>query len=488
MPTIKKLLNNIDLIKTSNNLLENEDVGGIQYDSRQVTSGDLFVAIKGFKTDGHLYIPQAVANKALAVVIDDPAYCSGDYPWILVKDTRKALALLSATFYNNPSEKFLLIGVTGTNGKTTTTNLIAKIFEDQGHKVGLIGTIHNRIGDKIIPVERTTPETLDLQALFSQMVQEKVTCVVMEVSSHALDLHRVLGSYFDIGVFTNLTPEHLDYHQTMEDYYKAKAKLFTEYLQGENKFAIINADDPWGQRLLKDSSSSKLSYGIDEKTDLQGSKLVITNKGVKYQVQDLSLDLKLTGKFNVYNSLAALGVAKCMNIKLTEAIQSLEKVEGISGRFQLVPGNQDFSIIVDYAHTADSLVNILTTAKEFAKKRIITVFGCGGDRDRTKRPLMGEAAATYSDFCFITSDNPRTEDPQDIIADILPGVEKIGKDKYKVIIDRKEAIKEAINLAERDDIIIIAGKGHETYQEIKGKKYPFDDKEIAQEILKELGW
>ena len=215
---------------------------------------------------------------------------------------------------------------------------------------------------------------------------------------------------------------------------------------------------------------------------------MITNKGVKYQVQDLSLDLKLTGKFNVYNSLAALGVAKCMNIKPTEAIQSLEKVEGISGRFQLVPGNQDFSIIVDYAHTADSLVNILTTAKEFAKKRIITVFGCGGDRDRTKRPLMGEAAATYSDFCFITSDNPRTEDPQDIIADILPGVEKIGKDKYKVIIDRKEAIKEAINLAERDDIIIIAGKGHETYQEIKEKKYPFDDKEIAQEILKELGY
>lgn len=487
MPAINSLLSTIDIIDTSNNL--EGFVKGLKYDSREVTAGDLFIAIKGFKTDGHLYIQKAVEKEAMAVVIDNPAYCSQEYPWILVKDTRKALALLSTTFYNNPSNNFLLIGVTGTNGKTTTTNLIAKIFEDQGHKIGLIGTIHNRIGERIIPVERTTPESLDLQALFAQMVQEKVTCVVMEVSSHALDLRRVYGTNFDIGVFTNLTQDHLDYHQNMEEYYQAKAKLFKKYLQGENKYAIINADDPWGKRLLEETSAPKLSYGIDEKSDVQGSKLSVTNRGVRYQIQGLPIDLRLTGKFNAYNSLAALSVAQCMEIPLTKAIQSLEAIEGVPGRFQLVPGNQDFSIIVDYAHTPDSLVNVLTTAKGFAKNRIITVFGCGGDRDRTKRPLMGEAAATYSDFCFVTSDNPRTEDPQGIIADIIPGMDKkIEKDKYKVIIDRREAIKEALNLAQRDDIIIIAGKGHETYQEINGQKYPFDDKEIAEEILKELGY
>jgi UDP-N-acetylmuramoyl-L-alanyl-D-glutamate--2,6-diaminopimelate ligase len=461
------------------------EITGIKYDSRQVSRGDLFVAIKGFKTDGHLYIGKAMENGASAVVIEDEKYCSDQYPWIFVANSRSALADLSAAFYDYPSRKFTLIGVTGTNGKTTTTNLIAKIFEDQGKKVGLIGTIHNRIGDKIIPVERTTPESSDLQKLFQEMVENDVNYVVMEVSSHALDLERVRGSEFDIAVFTNLTQDHLDYHQTMEEYYQAKAKLFKGMGTKNVKFAVINGDDSWGQKLLKETESAKISYGIDYEVDVKAENIKISASGVSYHIGTNPVKLQLTGKFNVYNSLAALTVALAEGVSLKDAIASLEKVSGIAGRFQLVEGTEDFAVIVDYAHTPDSLVNILTTAREFARGRIITVFGCGGDRDRSKRPLMGKAAAQYSDYCIVTSDNPRSEDPERIIKDILPGLEEImDKDKYQTIIDRKRAIEEAINLARKDDIIIIAGKGHETYQEIKGRKYPFDDKRVAEEILK----
>jgi len=465
------------------------EITGIKYDSRQVQEGDLFVAIKGFKTDGHRYIKNALAQGAAAVVLEDKSYCSTEFPWILVENSRKALADLSAAFYDHPSRKFLLIGVTGTNGKTTTTNLIAKILEDQGEKVGLVGTIHNRIGEKIIPVERTTPESSDLQELFSQMVREGVTGVVMEVSSHALDLARVRGCEFDIAVFTNLTQDHLDYHKSMEEYYQAKAKLFTEL--GKNaaknykKVAIINGDDPWGGRLLEETPVEKLSYGIDKNVDLKAEEIKISSSGVSYLLNGEKVNLQLTGKFNVYNSLASLAVVQSLQIPPEKAIGTLEKVTGIAGRFQLVEGAEDFAVIVDYAHTPDSLINILTTAQEFAKGRIITVFGCGGDRDRTKRPIMGKAAAQYSDYAIVTSDNPRTEDPQQIIEDILPGIKEVaGSDKYRVVVDRKEAITEALKMAKKDDIVIIAGKGHETYQEINGKKYPFDDKKVAEEILK----
>jgi len=465
------------------------EVTGIKYDSRQVQKGDLFVAIKGFKTDGHEYIKQAVANGACAVVLEDKSFCSSEFPWVLVENSRNTLADISAIFYGHPSRKFLLVGVTGTNGKTTTTNLIAKIFEEQGRKVGLVGTIHNRIGEKVIPVERTTPESSDLQELFSQMVIEGVTCVVMEVSSHALDLARVRGSEFDIAVFTNLTQDHLDYHKSMEEYYRAKSKLFIELgkdaAKDNKKIAVINGDDPWGQKLLSETSVEKISYGIEKEVDIKAEEIKITNSGVSYLVNKEKVNLQLTGKFNVYNSLAALAVAKSQAVSLGKAINTLENITGIAGRFQLVEGTEDFAVIVDYAHTPDSLVNILTTAQEFAKGRIITVFGCGGDRDRTKRPIMGKAAAQYSDFSIVTSDNPRTEDPQQIIEDILPGIkEAASSDKYRVVVDRKEAITEALKMAKKDDIIIIAGKGHETYQEINGKKYPFDDKKVAEEILK----
>ncbi|MGI6225449.1 MAG: UDP-N-acetylmuramoyl-L-alanyl-D-glutamate--2,6-diaminopimelate ligase [Peptococcales bacterium] len=467
------------------------EISGIKYDSRLIKPGDLFVAIKGFKTDGHQYIKNALANGASAVVLEDEVYCSPDFPWVLVENARNALADLSVIFYNYPSQKIILVGVTGTNGKTTTTNLIAKIFEDQGHEVGLIGTIHNRIGKRIIPVERTTPESSDLQELLSEMVTEGVTCVVMEVSSHALDLARVRGCEFDITVFTNLTQDHLDYHKTMEDYYRAKAKLFTDLglnsTKKNRKVAVINGDNPWGQKLLAETTQKQISYGVDEDVDLKAEEIKITANGVSYCIEREKVDLKLTGKFNVYNSLAALAVAKSQGYALEDAIKSLEDISSIAGRFELVQGGGDFAVIVDYAHTPDGLINILTTAEEFTKGRIITVFGCGGDRDRTKRPLMGKAAAEHSDYLIITSDNPRTENPEQIIEDILPGVnEIISKNKYQVVVERKEAIREALKMAQKDDIVIIAGKGHETYQEINGKKYPFDDKLVALQCLQEL--
>ncbi len=480
-----------DIPKIAVSGILDREIKGIKYDSRLVQEGDLFVAIKGFKTDGHRYIKDALNRGAVAIVLEEKEHCSDEFPWVLVENSRNTLADLSNVFYNYPSRKFLLIGVTGTNGKTTTTNLISKIFEDQGHKVGLVGTIHNRIGEKIMPVERTTPESSDLQELFSQMVEQGVSCVVMEVSSHALDLARVRGCDFDIAVFTNLSQDHLDYHPTMEDYFSAKAKLFTGLALKDStekrKFAVINVDDPWGQKLINEIHGQKISYGVENEANFRAENINITSNGVSYQINEKGVQLQLTGKFNVYNSLAAIAVAHSQGISLDKAIKSLEEVSGIPGRFQLVEGTQDFAVIVDYAHTPDSLINVLTTAREFAKGRIITVFGCGGDRDRTKRPLMGKAAAQYSDFTIITSDNPRTEDPEQIIADILPGVkEMVGPEKYLVVVDRKEAIAEALKMARKDDIIIIAGKGHETYQEIKGKKYPFDDKKVAEEMLKHL--
>ncbi|MFZ5944153.1 MAG: UDP-N-acetylmuramoyl-L-alanyl-D-glutamate--2,6-diaminopimelate ligase [Bacillota bacterium] len=489
MVLLSSLLEGIELNSISR--IEGLAIKGIKYDSRQVTKDDLFVAIRGFKTDGHKYIEKAIANGACAVVIEDAAYRSDRYPWLLVNSSREVLADLSAAFNDHPSREFLLIGVTGTNGKTTTTNLIAKVLEDQGHKVGLIGTIHNRIGNKIIPVERTTPESLDLQQLFKEMVENKVDSVIMEVSSHALDLHRVRGSDFDVAVFTNLTQDHLDYHHTMEKYYQAKAALFTRLLgskspKAREKLAVINGDDPWGQKLLKDTKVKTVTYGINSTVDFKAEDIQIASTGVSYSVNDSLVQLQLTGKFNVYNSLAALAVVANLGIPLQAAAQSLKQM-AVSGRFQLVEGTDDFAVIVDYAHTPDSLINILATAQEFVQGRIITVFGCGGDRDRTKRPIMGKAAAQYSDFCIVTSDNPRSEEPERIIGDILPGLQEIStQEKYKVVIDRKKAIEEALNMADRGDIVIIAGKGHETYQEIKGQKYPFDDKEVAEEILKVL--
>ncbi len=460
-------------------------ITGVTYDSRQVELGNLFVAIKGLNSDGHQYITQALEKGAIAVIITEEAYCDMDYPWILVEDSRLALAQISSAYYGHPSEKLTVIGVTGTNGKTTTTNLIAHILESQGHQIGLIGTNHIRIGEEILPVSRTTPESSDLQALLAQMVEKGASYAIMEVSSHALELSRVACCEFDVAVFTNLTQDHLDYHQSMENYCKAKTRLFgmldrSKRKIGVEKTAVINIDDPWAAQFMVATAMPMITYGIDKEASWKAEQVVIAADGAAFVVDDLPVKLHLTGKFNVYNALAALAAATALGIDSKAAIEALESAQGVAGRFQRVAGSRAYTVLVDYAHTPDGLKNVIETALEFAEGRVITVFGCGGDRDRTKRPKMGAIAAELSQYCVVTSDNPRTEAPEAIIADILPGVEAhMQPNEYTVQPDRHLAILEAVRMAQPGDVIILAGKGHEDYQEINGVKHHFDDYEEA---------
>ncbi len=464
-------------------------ITGVAYDSRKVELGNLFVAIKGFQSDGHQYIQQALDNGAIAVIVTEEEYCGFDFPWILVEDSRLALAEISSAYYGHPSEKLTVIGVTGTNGKTTTTNLIAHILESQGHTVGLIGTNHIRIGQEILPVSRTTPESSDLQALLAQMVEKGAEYAVMEVSSHALELARVACCEFDVVVFTNLTQDHLDYHETMENYCKAKTKLFTmldrsKRKEGVDKTAVINIDDPWAAQFMVATAMPMVTYGIDKDASWKAEQVTIAADGASFTVDDMPVKLQLTGKFNIYNALAALSVGAALGIDEKAVIQALESAHGVAGRFQRVAGSGDYTVLVDYAHTPDGLKNVIETALEFAQGRVITVFGCGGDRDRTKRPKMGAIAAELSQYCVVTSDNPRTEEPKAIIADILPGVEAhMQPEQYLVEPDRHLAIQAAVRMARPGDVIILAGKGHEDYQEINGVKHHFDDYEEAAQAI-----
>ena len=487
MKILTDLLEEVDYEKHC--ILKGLQITGIQYDSRKVELGNLFVAIRGFESDGHKYIQQALKNGAIAIMVTDEEYCTMDYPWILVKDSRLALAQISNAFYEHPSEKLKLIGVTGTNGKTTTTNLICDIIEAHGEKTGLVGTIHNRIGDRILEGSRTTPEALELQQMFAQMVEEGIHYAVMEVSSHALDLHRVTCCDFDVAVFTNLTQDHLDYHKTMDNYCEAKTKLFKMLgakgeKEGLKKAAVINLDDPWASHFMVASNVPVITYSMEKDASWKAEDVQVGAEGVSYTVDGHPVKLHLTGNFNVYNSLAALAVGEQLGFSLESVIDALEKVGGIAGRFQTVKGAKDFSVIVDYAHTPDGLQNVISTAQAFAKGRVITVFGCGGDRDRTKRPLMGEVSAELSDYCVVTSDNPRTEDPEQILKDILPGVEKHMKpETYHVEVDRRTAINYAVEMAQPGDVILLAGKGHENYQDVNGTKHHFDDYEEAQKAI-----
>lgn len=472
-----------------------QEVTGITYDSRQVSPGTLFVALPGLKTDGHYFIKDAVARGARAVIISDPAFAAENYTWAQVPDARNALSDLACAFYDNPSLSLNMIGVTGTNGKTTTTNLIATVLEDAGHHPALIGTIHNRLGREIYPVHHTTPEAPDLQELFRTFLNKGADYVVMEVSSHALEMQRVRGTEFDVTVFTNLTQDHLDFHQTMEEYLAAKGKLFSGLGKGvkeRRKFAILNSDDPYVEQLMELSSVPIITYGVKKNADVKAEQVIVTDKGVsfvlRYTNQTLPVNLKLTGIFNVYNALAAIAVGLVEGVPAEAIIKSLEKVAGVPGRFERVDGGQNFTVIVDYSHTPDSLENCLKTAREFAQGKIITVFGCGGDRDRTKRPLMGEVAGRYSDYCIVTSDNPRSEEPRAIIDEIIPGLARVkGENYYTAITDRKEAIFQAIRRARAGDAVIIAGKGHEDYQIIGTKVLDFDDRLVARQALEEIG-
>lgn len=487
---LAKLIKSTDILAWEGHL--NKTITGITYDSRQVTTGSLFVAIAGFNTDGHQYINDAISRGAVAVVIEGEKYKSSEYTWIQVQQSRTALAELSSTFYGNPSSLLNLIGVTGTNGKTTVTNLITAILEDAGNTAGLVGTIHNRIGKELIPVHHTTPEAPDLQELFVKFLNKGANYAVMEVSSHALDLERVRGAEFDVAVFTNLTQDHLDFHGNMESYLRAKGKLFstlsTKGKKQRRKFAILNKDDKYYHSLEEMISVPIITYGIKNYADIKAENVRVLPQGVEYDLhytdQVIPVRLKLTGIFNVYNSLAAIAVGLVEGIPINQIIKSLEKIPGIPGRFEKVEAGQDFTVIVDYSHTPDSLENCLKTTREFIKDRIITVFGCGGDRDKKKRPVMGEIAGKFSDMCVVTSDNPRSENPLEIINDIVPGVNRVMRPRqYVTIEDRRKAIRFAIRKAKPGDAVIIAGKGHEDYQIIGDKVIHFDDKEVAREML-----
>ena len=486
---LSEVLSGINDLKAKGDV--NIDIENIECDSRKVTYGSLFVAVKGFDVDGHDYINQAIENGAIAILLEDVDKIRNiqlpeNVTFIVTANTRYALAICACNFYKNPSRKFKLIGVTGTKGKTTTTYMIKTLLEAQGKKVGLIGTIENYIGeDSLGESERTTPESLDLQRIFAKMVEKKVEYVVMEVSSQALKLHRVAGCNFDIGVFTNFSKEHISSkeHSDMEDYFKSKMKLFEMCQLG-----FVNIDDFRGARVKKEAKCQVKTYGIDNGCDLLAKDITITNIGVDFKVKlgerNERVKVDIPGRFSVYNSLAAISVAMYYGCSPELIKTALENIK-IPGRSELVPNKKELSIMIDYAHSPESLENILQAVKTYTKGRVILVFGCGGDRDSGKRPIMGEIAGRIADYSIVTSDNPRTEDPEKIIQDIEKGISKT-KGKYEIIVDRKKAIERAITMANKKDIIILAGKGHEPYQEINKVKHPFDERIIVKEIINNM--
>ena len=464
------------------------DVGAIAYDSRRVKPHTLFVALRGENVDGAAFIPKAVDAGAVAVVTESESL-TGKATQVLVRNSREALADLAAKFYSYPSAELKLAAVTGTNGKTTTTFLIKQICDHVLWRSGLIGTVQYQIGDRILPASRTTPESLEVHQLLAEMRDSGSKAATMEVSSHALCQSRVRGVEFDVAVFTNLTQDHLDYHKTLEAYFQAKASLFTGLaVQRKKAKAVINTDDRFGQRLaqmlVQHGDVPVLTYGQGARSDFRASNIRIDFNGTSYQLdangKSYLVRLPLIGAFNVYNSLAAIAAAWVLNIGVRQSLLALADAPAVPGRLQAVPGNRLFKVFVDYAHTDDALLNVVKTCRELKPSRLIVVFGCGGNRDRGKRPKMGAVVDAHADFAVVTSDNPRKEDPQTIIDDILPGMP--GK-RYKVIVDRKQAIQYAIEMAQPRDIVLIAGKGHETYQEFADSTVPFDDSAIAASAM-----
>jgi len=460
------------------------DIANISYDSRKVVSGDLFVAITGFASDGNRFIPMAMEKGAAAVVTAKRPEIA--IPYILVESDRLALALIGCNFFNHPSKSMKMIGVTGTNGKTSVTLLLKQVLERTlGAKVGLIGTMENRIGDLVLPAERTTPESFELQALFAQMRDAGCTHVVMEVSSHAIALDRIGGVFFDVAAFTNLTEDHLDFHKTMENYCDTKAELFNRCDK-----AVINLDDEWYARIASKATCGILTTSTKQEAGLRAEELALHSDGITftavYGEERVRVTLPIPGRFTVYNALTVLGVAMQLGVSLTAAAAALATAQGVKGRVEVVPTpGKPYTVLIDYAHTPDGLENVLTSVRDFCKGRLIAVFGCGGDRDPIKRPIMGKIGTNLADFAVITSDNPRTEDPMSIIDDILKGVD-VPKEKYTVIENRRKAIRYAMDKAEKNDIIILAGKGHETYQEICGVKHHLDEREEVAAYLEEV--
>ena len=487
---LKEMLVGLEGLKAKGDL--DVEIKGISSNSKEVKEGDLFVAIKGFEVDGHKFVNDAIEKGASAIIIEEGCDLKSfnvteNLTVVMAKDTRKALAIVSSNFYGNPSKKFKLIGVTGTKGKTTTTFMIKEILEKAGKKVGLIGTIATYInGKKLKDSDRTTPESLELQQLFSQMVKEGVEVVVMEVSSQSLKLHRVDGCEFDIVLFTNFSEDHIspNEHPDMEDYFNSKLKLFEMC-----KVGIVNTDDLHGVKIPKLFPDSQITtYGIDNYANVLAKDITITNSYVDFRVKitDRNERVKtcIPGRFSVYNSLAAICVAQKFGVTSEVVKQALLEVR-VPGRSEMVDNKLEIPIMIDYAHSPESLQNILQAVKSYTRGKVISVFGCGGDRDSSKRPIMGEISGRIADYTFITSDNPRTEEPKKIVEQIEEGIKKT-KGKYSVVVDRTEAIKQAIKMATKRDIIVLAGKGHEPYQEICGKKHPFDERIIVRELIEEL--
>ena len=462
------------------------EIKTVAYDSRKVEKGALFAAISGFTSDGNRFIPMAMEKGAAVVVTAKRP--QADVPYVLVASDRLALAKISCNFYGNPARSMKIIGVTGTNGKTSVTLLLKSVLEQVlGAKVGLVGTMGNLIGNEAIPTEHTTPESLELQQLFARMRDAGCRYVVMEVSSHALTLERVGGVSFDAAAFTNLTEDHLDFHKTMDAYCDAKCQLFRRCGKG-----VINVDDPYAPRFLQNASCRVLTTGVQNQADLMAREVELHAEGVTFTavLGDLQARVKLAipGRFTVYNALTVLGVAGVLGIPLEEAARALTTAQGVKGRVEVVPTpGTPYSVLIDYAHTPDGLENVLRSVRDFCKGRLICVFGCGGDRDPIKRPIMGHIGVQLSDLAVITSDNPRTEDPMAIIEDIVKGV-KQEDGEYVVIEDRRKAIRFAMDIAKKDDIIVLAGKGHETYQDIGGHKHHLDEREeVAAHLTQRTG-
>jgi UDP-N-acetylmuramoyl-L-alanyl-D-glutamate--2,6-diaminopimelate ligase len=459
-------------------------VAGVTHDSRRAGAGTLFVAVRGLVTDGNRFVEAARRKGAAAVVSEEPP--QPGIPWIRVADAREALAVLSAAVLGRPADALELVGVTGTNGKTTTTHLIDAALRAAGRKVGLVGTIGYRVGERVSEAVRTTPESSDLQALFAQMRDAGCSHAVLEVSSHSLALRRVHGCAFRVAVFTNLTRDHLDFHGDMDAYFAAKRVLFDTLLRSDGH-AVINADDDRSVELAAVSRGRVWSYAVGKPADLRAERLALSLEGTRFRavtpVGSLEVATPLLGRFNVENVLAALGAALALGVPGEAALRGVASVQGVPGRLERVQAGQDFSVIVDYAHTDDALKNLLETVRELGPRRLITVFGCGGDRDRTKRPLMGAVASRLSDVALVTSDNPRGEPPEAIVEEILRGMNGGRGAERHVVIDRREAIARALELAGPGDAVVIAGKGHETYQVLRERSVPFDDRQVARELL-----
>lgn len=478
---LSDLLKDISVLSCTADL--SADITGVSYDSRKTQPGHLFVAVTGYAADGHDFIPKAVQNGAAVVLCE--RIPDGDIPYVQVASSREALAVLGANWFGRPAEKMTFVGVTGTNGKTSVTSLLKTVLERTvGAKVGLIGTIHNMIGDEVLETERTTPENFELQKLLAEMLEKGCTHVVMEVSSHALYLHRVDCIPFKVGVFTNLTEDHLDFHKTMEAYRQAKAILFSKCETG-----VFNIDDAAVLQTMAEAPCKKLSLSAQKDADLYAENIELHADHVTFEAhtaeQTASVSVGIPGSFTAYNALSVLGAATALGIPLADAAEALKTAQSVKGRVEVVPTpGKDYTVLIDYAHTPDALENVLRSVRGYCKGRLIAVFGCGGDRDPMKRPIMGEIGVRLSDLAVITSDNPRTEDPMKIIEQILDGAKKCGK-PYEVVENRRAAIRRAMDLAQKDDIIVLCGKGHETYQILGTEKTHLDEREEVAQHLSE---